>query len=323
VLPATDREVKTPPRVLVLFFDGVGIGESDPLVNPFLRADLPVLAKVSGGRLPTLESPFGESVTGRAFPLDACLGVPGTPQSGTGQVSLLTGRNAAKIFGRHFGPWPPVSLRPILQDENFLRHSVELGAKVIFANAYPEGYPDALQSRRDAAPPIAARAAGILDRTERELAEGRAIASEILNDSWIERLGHSGLPRVTPEVAGANLAHLAAGADLTFFAHYHTDFAGHRGGIEGGVQALERVDRFLAGLLAHLPPDLLVLGSSDHGNIEDVRVGHTRNPVLGFAIGPEAAALPAFSSILDLAGVVLHLVTARLGYTSGQQGIEK
>lgn len=316
-LPAAIPGKATVPRILVVFLDGVGIGEPDPEVNPFLRAELPVLSGALGGTLPTLAdlAPFG--LVGRTHLLDACLGVPGTPQSGTGQVALLTGKNAAEILGRHFGPWPPVRLRPLLEEENFLRRAVEMGGEVVFANAYPEGYPGDRPARRVAAPPIAARAAGILDRDHRALAEGRAVASEIVNDGWIEFLQHAEIPRVTPEEAGANLAKLAGGADLTFFAHYETDLAGHRGGMDGAIAALERVDRFLGGLLANLPSDLLVLVSSDHGNLEDIRGGHTRNPALGLALGPHAATVPPLRSLLGVAEFVLAQVEARVGAMRG------
>ena len=107
-------------RVLFIFLDGVGIGAQEPEQNPFFVANLPILRAALGGELPHLEEPRLDGDRGTAFPMDACLGVEGTPQSGTGQVALLTGRNAPQTFGRHFGPWPPVRLRPILEAENFL-----------------------------------------------------------------------------------------------------------------------------------------------------------------------------------------------------------
>src|SRR5690606_30042777 len=155
-----------------LFVDGVGIGVDDPDVNPFLRAELPVLRALLGGGVPTLEAPVLEGPRGRTFPLDACLGVPGTPQSGTGQVALLTGRNAPALFGRHFGPWPPVALRPLLAEWNVLRSAVAGGATVAFANAYPRGYPEGRSARRVAAPALAAKSAGLLTRHHEALARG-------------------------------------------------------------------------------------------------------------------------------------------------------
>ncbi|TVP48244.1 MAG: hypothetical protein EA350_03640 [Gemmatimonadales bacterium] len=275
-----------PPRILLLFLDGVGIGPPDPDVNPFCRADLPVLARCLGGGIPTLDGPAPAGSLGRAFPLDATLGVPGLPQSGTGQVALFTGENAPRLFGSHFGPWPPVRLRPLLAERNLLLLAKLAGHGVAFANAYPAGWPGALPTRRHAAPPLAARAAGVLSRDVESLARGEAVASEIVNDGWRRYTGRTDLPRVTPREAGVTLAGIARGSQLTLFAHYQTDHAGHRGGMVGAVSALERVDAFLGGILdgARGGPPLWVVGCSDHGNIEDVRAGHTRNPALGFVV---------------------------------------
>ena len=268
----------------------MGIGPADPGRNPFLVARLPRLRALLGGALPTLTDPEvgGRSGRGVAFPLEATLHVPGTPQSGTGQTSLLTGENAALAFGRHFGPWTPVALRPLLEERSLLRRSLERGTSTVFANAYPRSWPAARAGRRPAAPPLAARAAGLLTLHEEALARGEAVASEFDNEGWRRHLGHVGLPAVTPSQAGANLAHLASESRLTLFAHYGTDYAGHRGGMQGAVSALEKVDAFLGGVVDHLPSDTLLLVASDHGNIEDVSRGHTRNPALGLLLGPGA-----------------------------------
>jgi hypothetical protein len=293
------------PRVLFVFLDGVGIGTADPAVNPFFRADMPILTSLLSGRLPVIESdsaivsmvtpaPGASSgdrpqlnpqllttFVGTVAPLDATLDTEGTPQSGTGQAALLTGKSTAVSYGRHFGPWTPVRLRPLVEEESVLRRARDAGRSVAFANAYPRGWPGPGGSRRIAGPPLAARGAGVLDRHEEALGAGEAVSSEIVNDGWREHLGHDWLPEITPREAGANLARIASAHDLTLYAHYSTDTAGHRGLMPGAIQALERVDEFLGGLLSMLPQDTLLLIASDHGNIEDVRVGHTRNPALG------------------------------------------
>ncbi len=301
------------PRVLLFFVDGVGIGPADERINPFLRARLPVLSELLGD-VPTLEglpdslAPRPDSDDVRLLPLDAALGMEGLPQSGTGQISLLTGRNAARIFGRHFGPWPPVRLRPLLARENVLVRAQEAGLQVSFANAYPRGYPEKRSGRLVAAPPLAARAAGLLTRHQEELAYGQAVASEIVNDGWRRMLGPHRIGEVTPREAGVTLARLAGEADLTLFAHYATDLAGHRGGMEGAVEALELVDRFLGGVLAALPSDVLLLVVSDHGNVEDVRGGHTRNPALGLAVGPLGERLPDRPDLTHITPLVLEIL---------------
>lgn len=243
---------------------------------------------------------------GHAFPLDAGLDVEGTPQSGTGQAALLTGEDTARLHGGHFGPWTPVGLRPLVEERSLLRRAVDAGRRVAFANAYPRGWPGPRGSRRIAAPPLAARGAGVLDRHEEALGRGEAVASEIVNDGWRRHLGHEWLPRPTPEEAGANLARIASGHDLTLYAHYSTDAAGHRADMGEGVRALERVDRFLRGLLDGLGADTLLLVASDHGNIEDVTAGHTRNPALGLARGPGSEAAAGLRDIRAVPGFLLE-----------------
>jgi hypothetical protein len=302
-----------PRRALLVFLDGVGIGPADPAVNPFAAARLPSLRALLGGRLPVADALDAQEriVAERAVlaAADATLGVEGLPQSGTGQTTLLTGRNAAAAYGRHFGPWVPTGLRPMLAEENLLVRAKAAGRRVAFANAYPVALieADARVFRRPAAPPLAARAAGALTRDVPQLAAGEAVASSITNDRWRERTAE--VPAVTAEQAGRTLAAIAAGADLTLFAHYDTDHAGHRGGMAGAVAALERVDAFLGALAAALPGDTLLVVSSDHGNVEDVREGHTLNPVPVLVLGPgRAAAAERVRTLADVAPAILALL---------------
>lgn len=298
----------TPSRVLLLFLDGVGIGLDDAAVNPFVHAAerLPTLVRALGGGVPTLGRPRVTGASGVGFPLSATLDVEGTPQSGTGQLALLTGESAAELFGRHFGPWTPVRLRPLLEERSLLRRAAERGRRVAFANAYPREWPGPEGSRRVAGPPLAARAAGVLDRHEEALARGEAVASEIVNEGWRRHLGHASVPEVTASEAGANLARIARSADLTLFAHYATDSAGHARDMERAVECLMRVDAFLDGLLSSLASDTLLLVASDHGNLEDVRTGHTRNPALGVAVGPGAHAAAELRDLREVTPFVLR-----------------
>ena len=72
----------------------------------------------------------------------------------------------------------------------------------------------------------------------------------------------------------------------------------------------EDVRVLLAGLLPGLPADTALVLASDHGNIEDVRKGHTLNPVLALVAGPGAGDLAPeltgrLSSITDLPELIL------------------
>jgi 2,3-bisphosphoglycerate-independent phosphoglycerate mutase len=331
------------PRVLLLFLDGVGLGDDDDAINPFLRARLPCLASLFGAQPLTRSAAPRHAPRASAVAVDATLGHDGTPQSGTGQAALLTGADAVAMHGRHFGPWVPVSLQRRVREESVLATAAAAGYSVAFANAYPDEVlaiaaadgdgsrgavlpadaPAAGRRRRrtpasflSAGPVLAAIGASALTRNTGALEAGRAVASEITNDGWRTLLGRTSVPAIEPADAGRNLAAIAAAHDLTLFAHYATDHAGHRRDMCAAMAALERVDAFLAGLVDALPDDVLVFVVSDHGNIEDVRVGHTRNPALGAVIGSGHVLLarrlrsltdiaPTVLDVLDLAGEAL------------------
>lgn len=303
-----------PRRALLVFLDGVGIGSADPALNPVAAARLPVLEALLGGARPVREHLGPEGWIGGPLatlvPAGATLGVPGKPQSGTGQTALLAGFNAPAAYGRHFGPWVPTGLREALAARNLLSMAKAAGHTVAFANAYPlaAAHADPRIFRRPAAPPLAARAAGVLDRGLPELAEGRAVASSITREHWRARVGAE-LPDVAPAEAGRDLARIAAEAHVTLFAHYDTDVVGHDGDMAGAVAALERVDAFLGGLVEALPGDALLVVSSDHGNVEELSSSHTLNPVPVLAVGPGRDALAArVRTLADVSPALLSLL---------------
>lgn len=299
-----------PQRALLLFLDGVGIGSRDPARNPFLRARLPVLEALLGGRLPVELAP-GEGWAGPEGVLvaaDAGMGVPGRPQSGTGQTALLTGVNTAARYGRHFGPWVPTELRPLLAEENLLSRAVSAGRSAAFANAYPDEVRArfATGPRRPAAPPLAAHAAGLLVRGAEALRRGEAVASSLTTGRWRAHFPSEEIPEVAPREAGRTLARIAAGAELTLFAHYDTDLAGHAGEMAAAVAQLEKVDAFLGGVLEARTPDTLLVIASDHGNIEDASAGHTTNPVPVIGVGPGRERLREVRGITDVVPLLLE-----------------
>jgi hypothetical protein len=301
---------ETALRVLVVFLDGVGVGGDTAATNPLAVAVTPALdALLDGRRLVAPSLPYsGARASARG--LDAVLGVDGLPQSGTGQAALLTGVNAAKEFGRHFGPYSPTALRPIIASESILARAGRAGRKVTFANAYAAHLVAMASAERPPLPlrasiVIAALGAGVLTRHEAELIAGEAIASEITADGWREWLGRTDIPDVTPEQAGRNLAAIANRHDLTLFAHYSTDAAGHLRDMDAGVEAWQRVDAFIGGLVPALLDDVLLAIVSDHGNLEDVRAQHTRNPAVCILTGPGHATLAAQLDALTDVGPVL------------------
>ncbi len=105
-------------RILFLFLDGVGLGAADPATNPFARAQMPHLYSLLGGRQLVIDSVSTAPASSRAtlLALDACLGVPGLPQSATGQAALLTGINVPAELGHHYGPKPDPEVAAFLKN---------------------------------------------------------------------------------------------------------------------------------------------------------------------------------------------------------------
>ena len=114
------------------------------------------------------------------------------------------------------------------------------------------------------------------------------------------------LPEITVEEAGRNLGRIAKPFQLTFFAHYATDTAGHTKALGPAKRALERVDAFLGGLLSAMAPRTLLFLVSDHGNIEDITQGHTRNPTFSLLLGPDAKVVAeGLTTIMDVPDAIL------------------
>jgi hypothetical protein len=308
------RAATGPRRALLVFLDGVGVGEPDPLINPVAAAKLPALTELLGGWIPVRAGDVNGRFSGNDEALwgtaDALLGVPGLPRSGTGQTALLTGANAPRILGRHFGPWVPTTLRALLASDNILTRARRLGLDAAFANATPPfQLPDADgRWRRPAGPPFAAHAAGLPLAGEAELRDRRAVASSITNDRWRKHIGPE-VPDTSPAEAGQTLGRISNDHHLTLFAHYDTDLIGHRGDHAAAVAVLEMVDHFIGSTLRSITSDTLLVITSDHGNIEDSRGGHTTNPVPVIAAGPGAADLVAgVTATTDIAPLLLSLI---------------
>jgi 2,3-bisphosphoglycerate-independent phosphoglycerate mutase len=282
-------------RVLFLFLDGVGLGPDDPNTNPLAGAAMPNLTRLlSGQRLVAGETPL---VTDRAtvVALDACLGVPGTPQSATGQAALLTGRNVPAEIGYHYGPKPNPAVAAFLRSsngahrDNLFQSLQDAGKRSALLNAYPETYFAAIDSGRRlySAIPLAVVSAGLALKTADDLNAGKALSADFTGQGWRERLSLPDTPLLAPVEAGARLAELAAGYELAFFEYWLSDYAGHGQDMAAALSLLATFDEVLGGLLAAWDDEAgIILITSDHGNLEDLSVrGHTTHPVPALVIG--------------------------------------
>jgi 2,3-bisphosphoglycerate-independent phosphoglycerate mutase len=306
--------------VYFVFVDGVGAGIPDPDVNPLARGEflLSRFADGSGAPLPA---------GGRAGLADATLGVPGRPQSATGQTTILTGENAAAALGHHLLGYPNATLRALLAERSLFRVLAAAGRTAVFANAYPVAYLRALgidadgdpefgfparRRARAAATTVAFAASGFRFRTWPDARAGAGLTHD-LTGARASALG-AGLPRRTPEEAAAILVGLARGHDLALFEFFETDEAGHARSMERALDAIVRLDAFLRAIVAALGPDDALVVASDHGNVEDLSSrNHTRAPVPVLGFGRAAAHVGGVGDLTQLAPLLLGLAGAGAG----------
>jgi len=305
-----------PKRVIVIFLDGVGLGDADPEANPFMHVDLSAMQALLGVSHLTREVAGTMTAQGALLGLDALLGVPGLPQSATGQTTILTGRNAPAVIGEHSGPYPNQALRDLLAHESIFKVLLEAGQPVAYANAYPMRFLDRVGrgKGRLSANTQAAFLAGLKLRSGEDLREGRAIGALLSNDFWPEP--DFKLPPLTARQAGAQLASLAQDHTLTFFEFWYSDLLGHKKERAESLKILGMLDDFLAGILERL--DLshsLLLVVSDHGNFEDwTTTKHTKNPTLTILAGAGFQALvPRLHSLADIKPAILAYLLEEKG----------
>jgi len=297
-------------KVLKIFVDGFGLGKNDLEINPIIAARTPCFDALLGGH-----KLWGNQLikTSKAVlvPLDPLLGVPGVPQSATGQTTLWTGVNAAQAAGRHVNAYPTPLLREVIEDYSIFKTLTEDGYSVTFANAFRPSFFEALaEGQRDfSASTLVTLAAGLQARNLDDLYAGRAVYQDITNDILIEP-GFDA-PPYTPAQAGRHLAELVGEHDFTLFEFFQSDVAGHKQDMPRCVGLVERIDEFLGSVLENLSlADTLILLTSDHGNLEDLSVsGHTQNPVPGLIIGDyERVPYLGLRGIEDVASFILDVV---------------
>ena len=294
-------------RVLFLFIDGVGLAAASP-ANPLATLSTPHLRALLGGPL-TLEA-VAERPGFLLSAIDAGLGVPGKPQSATGQTALFTGKNGAVLLGHHATAFPGPQLRALLAEHSIFRRAGDAGRSVTFANPFTAAYWQALEEgrRKASASTLAFRAAGVPFRDLDDLRRGEAVTWDVRRDLFA-RAADPTLAVVSDAEAGADLARLGGSNDLTLYETFLTDLAGHdRFGLTV-PDAVERVDGLLGGVLAARPSDVTVVLTSDHGNIEDSshRV-HTTNPVPLLVVGRAAPAFAGVRSILEVGTAILEVL---------------
>ncbi len=304
----------------MLFLDGVGLGPPDPAVNPFFAAKLPAFRSLFDGEFPSLRKQTLTSQAASVLPLDANLGVDGLPQSGTGQTALFTGTNASKMIGKHFGPHPYSTLRPVIREKNVFKQLVGAARRPYFANAFPQRFFDYVSQRRNrlTVTTLSCMYSGLPLLKAQDLREGLGVSADITSGGWKE-LGYPDMPTIHPAEAGRRLVELSRANDFVLFEYWKTDHAGHTENFAEAVEVLERLDGMVAGIVETMDVrSTLLFITSDHGNIEDMSTKtHTRNPVPAILYGRNHNAVAAQlhtangADITSVTPLLMDLITER------------
>ncbi len=294
---------------ILLFLDGVGLGSAgdhNPLsqvgVTPFLADYLGqlLLAGLNVQRPDLL-----------AKPIDATLGVPGLPQSATGQTTLYTGQNAAQFRGQHQSGFANGSLRQLIEATGLFKQVLALGRQPTLANVYSPAYFEAIAQRRRrySVCTLLNLTAGLTFRMPYEYEQRQAVYWDITG----ERLSRYGLRRAEISVteAGQRLIGLSQSHAVTLLECYLPDEAGHAQDWAAAQRSLSRIDRLIAELVATLPAHTSLIVTSDHGNVEDLSTPrHTLHSVPLMVFGPHAAAFTKVDSLTAVTPTLMQTLKA-------------
>jgi len=299
--------------IIFFFVDGLGIGKRDE-ANPLYV-----------GRFPFFEKMFRKYTSY----VDAVMDVAGLPQSATGQTSIFTGYNAAKLLGHHKEGFPGGRLSGLIKKESLFRKLRDHGYRPTFANAYLIDDMEALNRQRFlSVTSLMAMTTEKRVRGLKQLSRGEAVFHDITNASLVdgtvpsprqeallERFGNrvdhlllKEVPLIDPQRAAKNLYSIARDHHVTLFEYFLTDRAGHDGDMEKALEVLKRLEIFaetLVGLM-NLNRQTFIL-TSDHGNVEDLSVPtHTYNPVPFTVAGRAGRFLKEVKALYEITPAIME-----------------
>ncbi len=293
--------------VLLFFIDGLGIGPRGPF-NPLDGLD-------GAEPLAVFENEVTTTVhNGVVIPTDATLGVPGRPQSASGQTTILTGVNAPALLGYHKQGFPNAAMREIIGEHSIFLQLTRAGVQPItFANAYTRRFFDE-RPRWISATTAAVEAANLPFRTIADLNSGRAVYQDFTNSLVIERGEQASLR--TPDEAAAVLASLVSEHRFTLYEYFITDKLGHLQDAERAKTTLQSLASFIRAMLERVDLDVTtVILTSDHGNIEDLSTrNHTLNPVPTIVWGEHQQLLTdRIRNLADITPTIVEILTKKVG----------
>jgi hypothetical protein len=307
-------------RVIFLFIDGTGVGRADA-GNPFFQAESLFLPFWQGAMTLRDNTPLTA--------IDATLGIPGIPQSASGQTALFCGARTRELANRHHNGYPDQHLRKIILKNNLLLSLKKNKVHARFLNAYPvyhdffsarhikinkdgrfwfsETFPDRFK-KMISVTSCMLLATGAMPFTEKDILAKRALYQDYSNRQLISQ--GLELPEYSPVQAAEIIANTAKDYDFMLYEYFQTDIYAHRRSFADCIDLIRDLDNLLANLLARLDEkqDTLIL-TSDHGNLEDYHQrGHSRNPVPFLAWGKHGDKLrKQVKSLSDITPAILDL----------------
>lgn len=309
-------------KLIFIFLDGIGLGPNID-TNPFAMVSMPTMFNLTGTKLVDTRTIVGQDILVKG--IDACLGVDGVPQSATGQASLFTGYNTQAILGYHLTAYPNDKLISLINKRSILKYAKERHVKSIFANSYSDKF--FINPVRQNLLPYSVTthcvlAAQIRFNTFNDLIENKAVHWDITNstlqntpntsplpatmrrditNSTLLDTPNNTIPEISPFQAGKNLNNLTNDYDLILYECFLPDLIGHKRDMNKAISFLEMFDEFLHGIIVDKNPEVNILISSDHGNLEDLSTGgHTKNPVPLIFIGNLAPNFLTINSIDEI-----------------------
>ncbi len=288
----------TTMKLIFIFIDGIGVGNKNVETNPIYAAPTQVLTKL---------------IDEARYTADAGMGVPGLPQSATGQTAIFTGINAPAVLNRHLSGQPTITLKKLINRVNMFGELKKMGLSVTSANVYRDEYLNNMLDEKDrrnrpSVTSVMGMAANTGFRSVRDFQNNNGVYHDITG-AILKESGYE-IEIKTPECAAENLYKLSRNFDFTLYEHFITDIAGHKYEMDKAIGVVVNLDRFLHRLLELMDfeEDVLFI-TSDHGNLEDISVRtHTMSRVPVWVKGKKAENIDIeIDSLVDIMPFVLEI----------------
>jgi 2,3-bisphosphoglycerate-independent phosphoglycerate mutase len=274
--------------IFYIFIDGIGMGKYDPNSNPFSRFAQGIFSPLGGksiqdANLPPLQGNLHIQKT------DAHMGVPGIPQSATGQTAIWTGINGAKTLGRHVSGFPTITLRKIISQYSMLKVLGQNNLKADFLNCFTSPYLKHVEEKPKlvSASTLVQLASMRPLKTMDDLRNDRGLYMDLTHDI-LKQIAKDFLPiddpllsPRDPKILGSSIFQMFVDYDLTIYEYFLTDKVGHAMDWDKARIIIENLENFFFGILSNfdIEKDTMII-TSDHGNLEDLsQKNHSENPV--------------------------------------------